>query len=151
MTLLLCLALLWQVLISGRAFVSKQFVVSIEPCYVYWEWVYKLHFCFVFSLAFMSFCLGIGKLIGLIVLLIFQASDIFLKDRSVSLGIDHPSKPQPSNFFLSPQVRKNFSPLKETKSPDNSNIFHMFNNTSYTDFRTASKHFLIPSYIIRVI
>ena len=27
----------------------------------------------------------------------------------------------------------------------------MFNNNTYTDFRTAYKHILIPSYIIQVI
>ena len=28
---------------------------------------------------------------------------------------------------------------------------HMFNNNTYTDFRTVYKHFLIPSYVIQVI
>ena len=40
------------------------------------------------------------------------------------------------------------SPPRETKSLDNSNMLHMFNNNTYTDFRTAYKHVLIPSYII---
>ena len=39
----------------------------------------------------------------------------------------------------------------QTKSPDNSNVLHMFNNNTYTDFRTAYKHVLIPSYVIQVI
>ena len=59
-----------------------------------------------------------------------------------------PSKPQPSNFFV-PQALKNLiSPPRETKSLDNSNMLHMFNNNTYTDFRTAYKHVLIPSYIV---
>ena len=28
---------------------------------------------------------------------------------------------------------------------------HMINNNTYTDFKTAYKHILIPSYIIHVI
>ena len=43
------------------------------------------------------------------------------------------------------------SPPRQTKSPDNSNILHMFNNNTYTDFRTEYKHILIPSYITQVI
>ena len=34
---------------------------------------------------------------------------------------------------------------------DNSNMLHMFKNNTYTDFSTANKHVLIPSYIIRMI
>ena len=34
---------------------------------------------------------------------------------------------------------------------DNFNILHMFNYRTCTDFRTANKHVLIPSYVIRVI
>ena len=30
-------------------------------------------------------------------------------------------------------------------------MLNMFNNNTYTDFRTANKHILIPSYVIRVI
>ena len=37
------------------------------------------------------------------------------------------------------------------KSPGNSNMLHIFNNNTYTDFRTANKHVLIPSYVIQVI
>ena len=37
------------------------------------------------------------------------------------------------------------------KKPCNPNMFHMFNNNSYTDFRTAYKHMLIPSNVIQVI
>ena len=57
-----------------------------------------------------------------------------------------PSKPQPYSFFspLPPSPR-------QAKSPDNSNILHMFNNNTYTDFRTAYKHILIPNYVIQVI
>ena len=61
---------------------------------------------------------------------------------SVSLGTD----PTPSKL---PGYEK--SSPKQTKSPDNSNMLHMFNNNTYTDFRTASKHVLIPSYVIGVI
>ena len=43
------------------------------------------------------------------------------------------------------------SPPRQTKSPDNSYVLHTFNNNTYTDFRTAYKHVLIPSYIIQVI
>ena len=39
------------------------------------------------------------------------------------------------------------SPLKETKSPDNSNMLHIFNNNTYTSFRIAYKHILIPGCI----
>ena len=48
-----------------------------------------------------------------------------------------PSKPQTSNF-LSPQALKNLaSPPGQTKSSDNSNTLHMFNNNTFTDFRIA--------------
>ena len=30
-------------------------------------------------------------------------------------------------------------------------MLHMFHNNTYTDFRTAYKHVLIPSYFIQVI
>ena len=40
---------------------------------------------------------------------------------------------------------------RQTKSPDNSNILHMFNNNTFTDFITTYNHILIPSYIIQVI
>ena len=33
------------------------------------------------------------------------------------------------------------------KSPDNSNVLHVFNNNTYTNFRNAHKHILIPSCI----
>ena len=48
------------------------------------------------------------------------------------------SKPQPSNFFHPPRHQKNLiSPSRHTKNPDNSNMLHMFNSNTYTDFRTA--------------
>ena len=41
-------------------------------------------------------------------------------------------------IFPVPQALKNLiSPLRQTKSLDNSNVLHMFNNSTYTDFRTA--------------
>ena len=78
------------------------------------------------------------------------------RTHKVSLGTDPPplpSKPQPSNFFCSPtpppiQTLKNVSPPRQTKSPDNFKVLHMFNNNTNTDFRTAYKHVLIPSYMI---
>ena len=40
---------------------------------------------------------------------------------------------------------------RHTKSPDHSNMFHLFHNNTYSDFRRVYKHVLISSYIIRVI
>ena len=40
------------------------------------------------------------------------------------------------------------SKYPQAESPDNSIIFHMFNNNTYTDFKTAYKHILILSYVI---
>ena len=63
-------------------------------------------------------------------------------------------------IFSFPQALKNVkSPTKAEKfeSPDNSNMFHMFNNDTYTDFRntsqfqTAYKHISVRSYAIQVI
>ena len=59
-----------------------------------------------------------------------------------------PIKPERSNFFSPPppplpaplQAMKNLSiPPRQTKLPDNSNVLHMFNNNTFTDFRTACK------------
>ena len=47
-------------------------------------------------------------------------------------------------YLLKPQAR-------QTRSLDNSNILHMLNNNTYTDFRIANKHILIPSYVIPLI
>ena len=69
----------------------------------------------------------------------------------VSLGTDPPSKPQPSNFFLSSQALKNLtSPPRQKTSTDHSNTLHMFNKNTYTDFRTAHKNILTPTYVIQV-
>ena len=58
------------------------------------------------------------------------------------------SKSNPSIFFLSPQTLKDLiSSPRQTKSSDNPNVSHMFNNNTNTDFKTAYKHILIPSYI----
>ena len=62
------------------------------------------------------------------------------------------SKSQSSYFFWSPQALKNLtSPIMQTKSPDNSNMLHMFNNNTYTDSRTAWTDVLFPSYVFGVI
>ena len=42
------------------------------------------------------------------------------------------------------------SPPRQTKILNNSNILHMFNNHTYTDFRATYKHILIPSYIVQL-
>ena len=60
-------------------------------------------------------------------------------------------KPQPGNFSVPPCTEILSESPRQTKTPDNSNMLHMFNNNTYTDFRTAHKHVLIPSYVIRVI
>ena len=53
---------------------------------------------------------------------------------------------------MSPQELKNLvSPHKHTKQPDNYNVLPMFNNKTYTDFKTAYKHVLIPNYVVQVI
>ena len=58
---------------------------------------------------------------------------------SDSLGTDPPppppSKPKPSNFSCPPRQTK--------KTPDNFNTLNMFNNNTYTNFKTAHKHMLI--------
>ena len=71
---------------------------------------------------------------------------------SFSLGTDPPltRKPKPSNFFCPPGTEK-LSPSRLTKRPDNSNMLNMFNNNTCTVFRTAYKHVVIPSCVIRVI
>ena len=56
------------------------------------------------------------------------------------------------NFFRHPQALKNLTSLsRQTKSTDGYNMLHMFNNNTHSDFRTAKKHVLTPSYFIRVI
>ena len=61
------------------------------------------------------------------------------------------SKPQTSIFFSPPSTEEMNKTPQADKMPDNSNMLHMFNNNIFTDFRTAYKHILIPSYIIRLI
>ena len=47
-------------------------------------------------------------------------------------------------FLLSLQTLKILtSPSRQTKSSDNSNTLNMFNNDTYTNFKTAYKHMLI--------
>ena len=62
-----------------------------------------------------------------------------------------PSKPNPGILSVPPGTEKLNKSPKKKKSPDNSNVLDMFNNNTHTDFRTASKHVLIPSYVIQVI
>ena len=70
---------------------------------------------------------------------------------SVSLGTDPPLANHNPVIFSVPQALKNLkSSLKLIKSPDNSNIFLIFNNNAYTDLRTAYKHIFILSYVIQV-
>ena len=55
-------------------------------------------------------------------------------------------------IFCLPQALKKWtSPPRLTKEPANSKMFFMFNDNIYAEFRTAYKHILIPSYVIRVI
>ena len=64
---------------------------------------------------------------------------------SVSLGTDHPlANHNPAIFSVLPGTEKPIKSSKKTNSHDNSNLWHMFNNTTYTDFRTTYKHVLIP-------
>ena len=73
-------------------------------------------------------------------------------EHSVSLGTDSPYQTTIQQFFSVPQALKHLeSPPRHTKSTDNSSVLHMFHNNTYTDFRTAYKHVLIPSYVIQVI
>ena len=69
---------------------------------------------------------------------------------SMSLGTDPPSKPQPSNFLYLPDNKRLTKFPRHTKSRDNSNMLHIINNSTYSDFRTDYKHVVIPSYQIRV-
>ena len=55
-------------------------------------------------------------------------------------------------LFLSPQVLENSREgPRKIKRSDNSNMLHIFNNNTYTDFRTANKRVLIPFYVIWLI
>ena len=49
---------------------------------------------------------------------------------SASLDPDPSSKPQPSNFFYLSYLFLKLNPPRQTKSPDNSNMLHMFNNNT---------------------
>ena len=70
---------------------------------------------------------------------------------SVSLSTDFSQANHNPAIFLSPQALKNLKIPSDRQSPDHSNMLHLFNNYMYTDFTTAYKYFLIPSYLIRVI
>ena len=52
-------------------------------------------------------------------------------------------------FSPSQAVKNVISPRRQTKSPENSYMLLMFNNNTYTGFRTAQKHILNPSYAIQ--
>ena len=69
---------------------------------------------------------------------------------STSLRTDPSLQTTTQQFFLfrtpSLRHRKTTIPLRQTKTPDNSNMLHMFNNNTYSDFRTACNYVLIPSY-----
>ena len=76
---------------------------------------------------------------------------------NVSLDINPPPSPPPvlanqtPAISSVPQALKNLiSPPRQTGIPDNSNVLYMFNNNTYTDFRTAYKHVLIPNYFSQV-
>ena len=76
--------------------------------------------------------------------------DMFRLIHSVSLGTS-PTNHIPT-FFSSSQVLKNLiSPPKQRKSPNNPNLLQIFDNNIYTDFGTAYKHVLNPTYIIQMI
>ena len=53
------------------------------------------------------------------------------------LGTDPPNQIITQQFFGAPGTKKLISPPEQTKSPDNSNMFHIFNNNTCTNFRTA--------------
>ena len=75
----------------------------------------------------------------MLVLHVIHVIPLYRNDfHSISLGTDFPTQTTNHQFFLSPQALKNLiSPPRQTKSPDNSNVLHMFNNNIYNDFRTA--------------
>ena len=63
---------------------------------------------------------------------------------SVSLDTNPPQQTTTQQFLLSPQAPKILaSPPWNTKSSDNSNTLNMFNNSAYTNFKTAFKRMLI--------
>ena len=66
----------------------------------------------------------------------------------VSAWVLIPQANHHSGFFSVP--RHLTSPFKLKKSPDNSNMLHMLNNNTSTDFRKTLKHILIPSFVIQV-
>ena len=77
----------------------------------------------------------------MLVLHVIHVIPLYRNDfHSISLGTDFPTQTTNHQFFLSPQALKNLiSPPRQTKSPDNSNMLHVFNKT-YTNFRTPYKH-----------
>ena len=70
---------------------------------------------------------------------------------SVSLGTDPPVN-QNSAIFLSSKALKSLkSPPRQAENPDTSSMLYIFSNNTFTDFRAAYKHVLIPSYVIQLI
>ena len=57
-----------------------------------------------------------------------------------------------SSILLSAKPLKNLkSSPRQAENPDNSSMLYIFNNNTFTDFRAAYKHVLIPSYVIQLI
>ena len=57
----------------------------------------------------------------------------------------------PAIFPVSSGTEKLNKFSRQTKSPDNSNMLHKFNNNTYIDFGADNKCILILSYVIQVI
>ena len=56
---------------------------------------------------------------------------------------------KPAIYSVSSGTEKLNKFLKEYKKIIKSNFSYMFNNNTYTDFRTAYTHFLIPRYVTK--
>ena len=70
---------------------------------------------------------------------------------SISLSTDSPVANHNPAISHDPTGTENLtSHPKQTKSLNNSNMLHILNNNTYSDFRRAYKHVLIPNYVIRV-
>ena len=78
-------------------------------------------------------------------------SCVYGVSHSVSLGTDPPVN-QNSAIFLSSKALKSLkSPPRQAENPDTSSMLYIFSNDTFTDFRAAYKHVLIPSYVIQLI
>ena len=105
-------------------------------------------------LTFGKFLIAFSTKINLLYLLyvmVLRCCLLHLIKHSVSLGTV-PLLPIPlanhnqAIFSDFPDTEKITSPSRQTETPDNLNMLHMFNNNTYTDFRTAYKGVIIPSY-----